>query len=145
MTATERRQSYGRPIAGKTDRRWWLLRLILLFIVVLSVLLAIAGAVYEAIASARDRHDYPPPGELVDIGGRKLHINCTGQGSLMVSNLSRQWRRSTSATMQPAALQRSSLGLSMGSWTGLSPERFSLGCTTSLPKLVPERDEIRRW
>jgi pimeloyl-ACP methyl ester carboxylesterase len=24
---------------------------------------------------------YPPPGRLVDIGGRKLHLNCTGKGS----------------------------------------------------------------
>jgi len=23
---------------------------------------------------------YPPPGKLIDIGGRKLHINCIGQG-----------------------------------------------------------------
>jgi pimeloyl-ACP methyl ester carboxylesterase len=24
---------------------------------------------------------YPPPGKLIDIGGRKLHLNCTGNGS----------------------------------------------------------------
>ena len=26
-------------------------------------------------------HRYPPPGRMVDIGGYKLHLNCTGEGS----------------------------------------------------------------
>src|SRR5437588_4166775 len=59
------------------------LRLLRAFAVLLGVLalLAIAGATYERIATARDRSEFPPPGKLVDIGGRRLHINCTGQGS----------------------------------------------------------------
>jgi pimeloyl-ACP methyl ester carboxylesterase len=61
--------------------RWRLLKLTVLFAVCVLALLAIAGATYEAIELARDRHTYPPPGRLVDIGGRKLHINCMGQGS----------------------------------------------------------------
>jgi pimeloyl-ACP methyl ester carboxylesterase len=28
-----------------------------------------------------DRHDYPPPGQLVDVGGYRMHIYCTGEGS----------------------------------------------------------------
>src|SRR6185436_18457327 len=24
---------------------------------------------------------YPPPGRMIDVGGRKLHLNCTGKGS----------------------------------------------------------------
>src|SRR5215467_3166402 len=24
---------------------------------------------------------YPPPGQMIDIGGRKLHLDCTGKGS----------------------------------------------------------------
>src|SRR3981189_2854952 len=24
---------------------------------------------------------YPPPGQLLDIGGRKLHLNCSGKGT----------------------------------------------------------------
>ena len=60
---------------------WRLLKFALLFLIALSALLAIAGATYEAIASARDRRLYPTPGKLVDIGGRRLHIYCTGQGS----------------------------------------------------------------
>jgi pimeloyl-ACP methyl ester carboxylesterase len=43
--------------------------------------LGIWGAIYERRSQARDRRMYPPPGQLVDIGGESLHIYCTGQGS----------------------------------------------------------------
>src|SRR6185437_3838481 len=39
------------------------------------------GLSFQAIASAVDAAHYPAPGKLVDIGGYKLHINCTGTGS----------------------------------------------------------------
>lgn len=31
-------------------------------------------------AQSLDSRQYLPPGELVDVGGRRLHLNCTGQG-----------------------------------------------------------------
>ena len=43
--------------------------------------LLLLGLSYQAIASALDASHYPPPGKLVDIGGYRLHINCTGTGS----------------------------------------------------------------
>jgi len=43
--------------------------------------LALVGFIYEAFAEAADAKAYPPPGQLVDIGGYRLHINCTGSGS----------------------------------------------------------------
>jgi pimeloyl-ACP methyl ester carboxylesterase len=39
------------------------------------------GYIYEPIAEAADAKAYPPPGELLDVGGYRLHINCTGTGS----------------------------------------------------------------
>jgi pimeloyl-ACP methyl ester carboxylesterase len=36
---------------------------------------------YEPIAEVADAKAYPPPGQLVDVGGYRLHINCTGTGS----------------------------------------------------------------
>lgn len=39
------------------------------------------GYIYERIAEAADAKAYPPPGQLVDVGGHRLHINCTGTGS----------------------------------------------------------------
>ena len=43
--------------------------------------LALVGYIYEPIAEVADAKAYPPPGQLVDIGGYRLHINCTGTGS----------------------------------------------------------------
>jgi pimeloyl-ACP methyl ester carboxylesterase len=43
--------------------------------------LAAIGASYEAIMAAGDATRYPPPGQLVDVGGYKLHIDCIGEGS----------------------------------------------------------------
>jgi pimeloyl-ACP methyl ester carboxylesterase len=36
---------------------------------------------YESKAEAADALTYPPPGQMVDVGGYRLHINCTGTGS----------------------------------------------------------------
>jgi len=41
----------------------------------------IASAVYQVAAEARDRRRFPPPGQLVDVGGRFLHLLETGSGS----------------------------------------------------------------
>ena len=40
-----------------------------------------ASSVYQQIAEAADRHRFPPPGRLADIGnGRKMHILVEGGG-----------------------------------------------------------------
>ena len=39
------------------------------------------GSIYEAVARNRAHDLYPPPGRRVDIGGRKLHLDCRGVGS----------------------------------------------------------------
>ena len=50
------------------------------------VLLAILGvfatiAAYHTLRSHQEAKMFPPPGKLVDIGGRRLHLYCTGSGS----------------------------------------------------------------
>ena len=45
------------------------------------VVLGVSGAVYESVAEAADARAYPPPGQMVDVGGYRLHINCIGTGS----------------------------------------------------------------
>jgi pimeloyl-ACP methyl ester carboxylesterase len=65
-------------------RGWRVLRGIgrsLAALVGLIVVLGLVGAVYESAAEAADMRAYPPPGQLVDVGGYRLHINCTGTGS----------------------------------------------------------------
>lgn len=41
----------------------------------------IMSAVYQQISEASDRRRFPPPGRLVDIGGRRLHLVEMGEGS----------------------------------------------------------------
>jgi pimeloyl-ACP methyl ester carboxylesterase len=48
-------------------------------IVVITIL--ILGFVYQMIATEVDRHNFPPPGILVDVDGHKMHILCIGNGS----------------------------------------------------------------
>jgi len=42
------------------------------------------GAVYQRAMTARDAERFPMPGRLVDIGGRGLHLYCTGSGPVTV-------------------------------------------------------------
>jgi pimeloyl-ACP methyl ester carboxylesterase len=53
-------------------------RRVLLALLALLVGLALIGASYQAIASANDGRIYPPPGQLVDVGGYRLHMQCSG-------------------------------------------------------------------
>ncbi len=55
----------------------WSLR-ILVGLVIALVALGLSGAVYQAIATQIDQRTYPAPGQLVDVGGYKLHIYCVG-------------------------------------------------------------------
>jgi pimeloyl-ACP methyl ester carboxylesterase len=45
---------------------------------------AVAGAIYERIAAARDRARHPPPGTLVDVGSYRLHLHCVGSGPTVI-------------------------------------------------------------
>jgi protein-S-isoprenylcysteine O-methyltransferase Ste14/pimeloyl-ACP methyl ester carboxylesterase len=44
------------------------------------VLVALSGLVYEAYADGIANLEFTPPGMLVDIGGRRLHLLCIGTG-----------------------------------------------------------------
>jgi hypothetical protein len=56
------------------SRRW------LLYPVIAMLALASVGGAYETVSEATDE-DYPMPGRLIDVGGHRLHLNCTGSGS----------------------------------------------------------------
>lgn len=47
----------------------------------LLIILGLVGASYEAIAARGDAQRYPAPGQLIDVGGYRLHIQCVGAGS----------------------------------------------------------------
>jgi pimeloyl-ACP methyl ester carboxylesterase len=53
-----------------------------LLVAMLLVALALAGAAFwESKREARDGATWTAPGRLVDVGGRKLHLWCVGQGA----------------------------------------------------------------
>ncbi len=65
--------------------------------------LALVGYIYEPLAEAADAKAYPPPGELVDVGGYRLHINCTGSGSpaVVIEAGLGDWSTSWGGVIQP--------------------------------------------
>lgn len=65
---------------------------------------ASSGAAYQWIATRRDLAENPAPGRLVDVGGRRLHIRCTGSG-------------------EPTVILENGLGgSSLGAWSLVQPE-----------------------
>src|SRR5262249_52450271 len=61
----------------------WILRLAAGIVGVL-VLAGALGAAYEAHARSQVREQYPPLGKLIDIGGRRIQLDCRGTGSPVV-------------------------------------------------------------
>lgn len=55
------------------------LRNSLLALISLLLVLSLAGIVYQVLATARDVRRYPPPGQLIDVGGYQMHLYCTGE------------------------------------------------------------------
>lgn len=60
---------------------WRWLKRIVLGIVALVVVAVLAGAAVEYSVRRNAAVTYPPPGKLVDIGGRNMHLDCRGSGS----------------------------------------------------------------
>jgi pimeloyl-ACP methyl ester carboxylesterase len=52
-------------------------------VISLAALLALAG-LFQFLASRADARTFPPPGRMIDIGGRKLHARVTGTGAPVV-------------------------------------------------------------
>ena len=97
--------------------------------------LVLAGATYQGVATALERHRYQRPGGLVDAGGHQLHIYCTGHGSPVVileaaaGSMSPAW-----AWVQPGVASKTRVG---------SYDRAGLGWSEAgdgryLPSRVPE-------
>ena len=80
--------------------------------VALAVLaLTFAGVIYQFVGLARDRRRFPPPGQLVDVGGHRLHAVCRGHGA-------------------PTVVLDSAIAASSLSWANVQPAvaRFARVC-----------------
>jgi pimeloyl-ACP methyl ester carboxylesterase len=53
----------------------------LLYPVITMLALAAIGGGYQTVGAAEDAQAHPMPGQLIDVGGHRLHLNCTGTGS----------------------------------------------------------------
>src|SRR5262245_29188916 len=95
------------------------------------VLLLAAGAIYQRLSVIRDARRFPPPGTLVDVGGRRLHLQCSGGGSPTVvfeaSGLGNSMsfeavRAELGAGVHTCAYDRMGMG-----WSDPGPTRISAG------------------
>ena len=85
------------------------------FVVVLGAFLVVAalsGATYQWLATRGELAATPPPGHLIDIGGYRLHLWCTGDGA-------------------PTVILDTGLGGSTPGWGFVQPEvaRFTRVCS----------------
>jgi pimeloyl-ACP methyl ester carboxylesterase len=103
-------------------------------ILVLIAGLALAGAGYEAIAARGDAQAYPAPGQLVDVGGHSLHIQCVGTGSPTVvldaglGGTSLDWnlvQMQIGQTTRVCAYDRAGMGWSESGPTPRTPARIA--------------------
>lgn len=69
MVVRARRELHGR------SRGW------LFYPVTAMLALASIGGAYQSLGEAADAKAYPAPGRLINVGGYRLHLNCTGSGS----------------------------------------------------------------
>ena len=53
----------------------------LLWFAALVFVLVMSGIVYQTASAEADRRNFPAPGNLIDVGGFKMHVHCMGQGS----------------------------------------------------------------
>jgi len=65
---------------GRGITRW--IRRVLLWSLLALLAVLVVGVIYQAIATEMDkRAAFPGPGEMVEVGEHRLHLNCLGHGS----------------------------------------------------------------
>ena len=93
----------------------------LLYPVVASLAIGSIGGMYETAVTAHDQNTDTAPGAMYDVGGHRLHLNCTGSGSPTVvlenglGSTSANWARVTaevSRTTRVCAYDRAGQGWS---------------------------------
>jgi pimeloyl-ACP methyl ester carboxylesterase len=69
------------------------------------LLLMLLGARYEALVEDADVQAFPAPGQMVDVGGYRLHLHCVGNGSptVVIDAGWGDWSATWSSWVQPEA------------------------------------------
>ena len=67
------------PIPEQVHARQKRSKKMLLWLLAIAVILILTGIIYQSVAAANDERAYPPPGQMVDIGGnRRMHMVVMG-------------------------------------------------------------------
>jgi pimeloyl-ACP methyl ester carboxylesterase len=109
----------------------WVKRIFLTLLIVL-LALSLLGITYQSVATQADKNKYPAPGQLVDIGGYRLHLYCMGEQS----------------DGSPTVILEQGLGGTSPAWALVQPEvakvtrvcaydRAGLGWSDPAPKGTP--------
>jgi pimeloyl-ACP methyl ester carboxylesterase len=57
------------------------LKRLFLWLLAIVFVLVMSGMIYQTASAEADRKNFPAPGNLIDVGGFKMHIHCMGEGS----------------------------------------------------------------
>lgn len=109
----------------------WIKRILLTCLIIL-IGLPLLGITYQTLSTQADRKKYPAPGQLIDIGGYRLHLYCIGE----------------STDGRPTVILEQGLGGSSPAWAWIQPEvakatrvcaydRAGLGWSDPAPKGTP--------
>jgi pimeloyl-ACP methyl ester carboxylesterase len=118
-------------LTERGPRRSWL-RAIAFGLLAFVLILSLSGFLYQNISEARDRRFNLMAGRLFDVGGRKMHIDCRGEGS-------------------PAVILDAGLGDTYLSWRKVQPQIavFTRACSYdraglgySDPSPLPRTSEV---
>ena len=73
----------ARQPKGKQRKRGWLFKVKrgLIWLGTGSLALCVLGATYQTIATEADKRNFPAPGQMVDVGGYRLHLLVTGKST----------------------------------------------------------------
>ena len=112
----------------------WLKRA-LLWTTMFVIALATAGTIYQTAGAEADKRNLPVPGNLIDVGGFKMHLHCVGEGSPTVvletlsGGTSSYWgwvQPEVSKATRVCVYDRAGRG-----WSEPDPEPITLGRTAS--------------
>ncbi|MGJ7501526.1 alpha/beta fold hydrolase [Variovorax sp. ZT5P49] len=103
---------------------------IVLWSTAIVALVVLVGVVYEQVGRYRAARDFPAPGKMVDIGGRKIQLDCRGYGSPTVvfeAGLSVDGSLSWSAVQSKIAAHTRACSYSRAGlmWSDASDEPYS--------------------
>jgi len=79
MTSPTKKSGKKQKAQNTQRAGWW--RRILPNALAIVIVLSLLGVTYQTVATQNDIKKYPMPGQLIDVGGYRLHLYCTGKAT----------------------------------------------------------------